>query len=74
MGWLGVPAPQPSSHDQGVWVVCVTLDQHIHVPLAVDQQVLSPVQVQTQSARDLLDGALHQLPDFLLVHGPAHGQ
>lgn len=46
---LRVSEREPGSHDEGVWVVGVSLHQQVHVPLTVNQKVFGPVQVQTQS-------------------------
>lgn len=46
---LRVSALEPGCHDESVGVVGVTLHQQVHVPLTVNQKVLGPVQVQTQS-------------------------
>lgn len=73
-GRLGVVDLEAGSQDQGVWVVCVPLDQQVHVPFAVNKQVLGPVQIQAQGSCHLLDGALHQLLDLLLSHCATHGE
>lgn len=73
-GRLGVADLEAGSQDQGVWVVSVPLDQQVHVPFAVHEQVLGPVQIQTQGSRHLLNGALHQLLDLLLSHCATHGE
>lgn len=59
---------------QGVRVVSVALDQRVNVPFAVHEQMLGPVQIQTQSTCHLLYGALHQLLHLLLSHGATHGE
>lgn len=50
---LRVSELEPGGHDKGIGVVGVSLHQQVHVPLTMNQKVLSPVQVQTQSPRDL---------------------
>lgn len=50
---LRVSALQPGGHDESFGVVGVSLHQQVHIPLAVNQKVLGPVQVQTQSPRHL---------------------
>lgn len=46
---LRVSELEPGGHDEGIGVVGVALHQQVHVPLTVNQKVLGPVQVQTQS-------------------------
>lgn len=73
-GRLGVTDLEARSQDQSVWIIGVSLDQQIHVPFAVDEQMLGPVQIQAQGSCHLLDGALHQLLDLLLSHCATHGE
>lgn len=46
---LRVPALEAGGHDELVGVVGVALHQQVHVPPAVDQEVLGPVQIHTES-------------------------
>lgn len=48
-----VPELEASSHTETIGVIGVSLDQQVHIPAAVDQEVLGPVQVQTQGLRHL---------------------
>lgn len=50
---LRVQELESGSHDDGVRVVGVPLHQQVHVPLTVNEEVLGPVQVQTQRPRNL---------------------
>ena len=65
---LRVSALDSGGHDEGVRVVGVALHQQVHVPLTVNQQVLSPVQVQTQSPRNLKSPRSDQLREHTRVH------
>lgn len=40
-----MPELEASSHTEAIRVVGVSLDQQVHIPAAVDQEVLGPVQV-----------------------------
>lgn len=50
---LRVPAPEAGGRLQRIGVVGVALHQQVCVPLAVDQEVLGPVQVQAEGRRHL---------------------
>lgn len=73
-GRLGVADLEAGSQDQGVWVVSVALDQQVHVPFAMYEQMLGPVQIQAQGSGHLLNGALHQLLHLVLSHRATHGE
>lgn len=53
-GWGRVATFEAGGHNESLRVVGVALDEQVNIPLAVKQQVLSLVHIQTQSPRNLL--------------------
>lgn len=73
-GRLRVADLEASSQHQCLWIIRVTLDQHVDVPFAVHEQMLSWFLFQAERVSQLLDSTPHQILHLLLSHSATHGE